>query len=50
MQSFMSDDALLSRYLEEKEEPKDSCLNHSRVFDRAAMYRQEESYREKFTT
>jgi hypothetical protein len=32
----MSDDDLLSRYQEEEEGLKDSCLNHSRVFDKAA--------------
>jgi hypothetical protein len=45
----MTDDDALSRYKEEKEELKDPCLTHSRVFEKAAYYRTKKSYKEIFS-
>lgn len=45
----MSDDDDLSRNQEEEQELKDPYLTHSRVFDKAAFYRTEKSYKEIFS-
>ena len=49
IQSFMSDDDAFSRYQDEEDGLKDTCLTNSRVFDKAAYYRKEKSYKEIFS-